>query len=496
MQDSSIITHINTSASSLTEEDVEKWVIPQLLEHYKPKINFLAGRVYGRDAASVARAAFTESAKITIRSALSTFLFKKEHWKGGRNINSYLLISLKRLANKIFSDQAFEKKQSVLLCPACKEFGNKVFLILEDKLLRCRTCTNEIDRLEDEFKLNKVNSYYTERLRIHKLFALHSRHGFRCECGRFIPENFIQRDNVSCPYSKCSFFGPYQDLKEMTHPAALINRTSLSLDATLDNRIEGDVRTRSLSDYIESDEITVESKIAITENFKRELDILSSVIDQQIRMVQRTNSKGTYMQKLMMYEGFKRMVAKFPEEMVSYLVHEKQSSDFPIQSRIFQEYLICIENALPFTIEKHGEINDVISINDPNLDIFDGKSVFNSFIKENGVIPNNTIETYTGLRKFKEYGPCFLGKLLNIVDNKGKSYIKFVKNYSFVDIHLELNENVIPGTEVVVTHYRIPSHYEMKSMVYLQRIRDHLVEKIKVRLNSGAKTVLQFKKAV
>ena len=41
-----------------------------------------------------------------------------------------------------------------------------------------------------------------------------------------------------------------------------------------------------------------------------------------------------------------------------------------------------------------------------------------------------------------------------------------------------MNEDVGPGTPVEVTHYFINSHYEIGPMVYLQRIRKKIVDKI------------------
>lgn len=491
MENTDIISKLNVQAPTLTEEDLDQWVVPQLLEFYRPKINGLATKVYGRDMAGLSRAAFAESARECIRNALNTFFFRKEHWKGGRSVNTYLLLSLKRLATQRYYDMASAKKQTILTCPACREeTGDKVFLFAEDNKQRCRACTSESERLQYEIKKMDPRSSLTQqlsqRMRLHRAFAIHSRHGFKClDCKRFIPENLVQGDVVACPYLRCSYFGETEELAVMAHPAGQVMRQTISLDATKEPRggssLGDSSGTRTLGDLIPDDCIMPEEKIAITQQFEREHKVLTMVIDQQIAMVRRMNASGTFMQKLMMYEAFRRMLHGSPEEMVSYLVHQKQNREFPIQSRIFQEYLRCMEEVLPFSLEKHGEKIDVISINDPVLDIFDGKSEFDAIISESMSIPNNTVETYTGLREFKDHGNCLIGKLLDIQDKStGDSLMSKVTMYSFVNIFLK---DVDPGTEVTVTHYRIPAHYEMKSMVYLQRIRKHIVEKVDVRLN-------------
>lgn len=490
MENIDIIARLDTAAATLTESDLDQWVVPTLLEHYRRRISFLASKVYGFDPSEVARGAFNEMAKGALRNALVTFFFRKEHWKQGRSINSYLLVTLGRLGLQAHNDLVSAKRQNFLICPVCKEFGDKVPLVSEDRQWRCRTCTSEIDRLEDELKKNN-SATVTARLQCHRSFQLHSRRGYRCpDCTRFIPESHVQKNGVECPYLKCSYFGKIEDLEEMAHPSMMATRQNISLDAPIHS--DGMESTKLIGDTIESNGISAETQIVITQTFDREYRLLGTVIEQQIEMVRRMNAKGTYMQKLLMYEAFKRMLAIYPEEMVSYLVHLRQSREFPIQARIFQEYLSCIEEILPFTIEKHGEEIDIMSLNDPNLDIFDGKSIYEAVVNDDGIVPNNTIETYTGLRKFKEHGSCFIGKLLDIVDNKtGASYLRNVDSYSFVDIR---TKGVLPGTAVTVTHYRIPAHYEMKSMVYLQRIRKHIVDKVYVRLNGSKRPIIGSQK--
>src|SRR5690606_12115260 len=101
-------------------------------------------------------------------------------------------------------------------------------------------------------------------------------------------------------------------------------------------------------------------------------------------------------QKLLMYEAFQEMLENFPEEMVSYLVHRKQNSDFPIQSRIFQTYARLMEEALPIDLVINGKKYSILSLTDPFLQLFTGISEFEAVVQDNYVIPNNTVERYVG----------------------------------------------------------------------------------------------------
>jgi hypothetical protein len=90
-------------------------------------------------------------------------------------------------------------------------------------------------------------------------------------------------------------------------------------------------------------------------------------------------------------------------------------------------------------------------------------------------IKNNTKEFYIGGRKAVYTQPYYIGKLLNVIDKTTKkSLISNVSDYSFSKIRIK---DIKPGTEVNVTHLRIPPHYQMGGMVYINRIRKRIVEK-------------------
>jgi hypothetical protein len=358
---------------------------------------------------------------------------------------------------------------------------------------------DELSRLENELAIKKIGHIdsktiisYESKIKLHKIFAVHSRIGYRCpDCSKFIPESACGAYGISCPYDDCMFFGSLAKLEKMAHPVGLSQQINVSLQAPANSSgHHHNVGTQqSFQDFIVADNnADPEVEIEVCQNFIRDLDIVTNVINDQVESIKRVNSVGTMMQKLLMYEAYQRMLKKYPEDMVSYLVHRRQSADFPIQARIFQEYASLMENALPYTIKRNDDIYDVVSLTDPNIQLFSGISEFNATIRWDRTIPNNTTETYTGGRKFKCYGPCFIGMLINVIDTRNNmSMMDMVENYSFVQI--KMKEGVEVGTHVRVKHFRIIPHYEMGGLVYLQRIRKKIVDSVYFKLN-GKKRII------
>lgn len=495
-----ILETINTKPQSITELDLDE-ISSELVKVYRPKLDFLAKKAYGfkssEETPEVVLSSFKEQAKAELKSALFTFLFKSEHWRTGRDVNPYLLTTLNRLGDRISQDLSSVKKTNVPICPLCKEHGQREFLAVESKMLRCQACTKRCDLLTEELVKNRSNMTGPVRINIEakisssKIFALHSRKGYRCpDCSKFIPESANTANGISCPFDSCIFMGNIDALEIMAHPVTLCQRQGVSLQATISESDKGGDLT--LESTLEADVLDADVCIDVHERMENEYAVLCQVIDDQIALIKRTNASSTITQKLLMYEAYKSMVVKYPEEMVSYLVHQKQASEFPLQARIFQEYVSLVENYLPFTMTKGDATIDIVDLTDPNLSLFLGISRYDAVVRSNYTIPNNTPETYTGGRKFKNYGPCFIGKVIDVVDVKSNISLRgSIKEYSFVDITME--PWVPVGTEVHVTHFRIPSHYEMGSLVFLQRIRRQIVDKIYYRLNKKRREVKRNK---
>lgn len=487
MRVSNIIKQINDVASLLSEQDLDEWVVPKLLDHFSPKLNSLAVKAYGTsggECSPVARMAFRERAKSELRASLYCFIFKAEHWRTGRDVNTYLLKSLSRLADRIRWDTESVKKVNALVCPGCKYLKRREFMVPAGTMWKCPECSGELERTQDEInRLKKEGNTFVlkleTRLRLFRAFAMHSRRGYRCpDCSRFIPESCNGEHGICCPYIDCMFSGKVEDLEKMAHPVGLTRRLELSLQTPIDN----DQKGPEIQDTFVAEDIDPDVHMQMCQNLHIELNTLRSVIDDQLNSVKRTNAPGTMLQKCLMYEAYRNMLDQCPEDLVSYLVHQKQTAEYPIQSRIFQEYVKLMQDALPYTIKKGGGDHEVVSLLDPSISLFEGVSMFNAVVRSDYTVPNNTTETYTGGRKFKCYGPCFIGLILDVVDRRdNKSLREYVQEYSFVQI--KMTPDVSPGTPITVKHYRMPSHYEMGPLVYLQRIRKRIVDKVYFKMH-------------
>lgn len=470
----------------MMEEDLDRWVVPKLMEHYDSKLNLLARKAYGdknSETSPIAIKAFKEHAKSELRSAVNTFIFKKEHWKSNRSLNTYLLTCFNRLSDRLYWDQGIAKKKTVPVCPACRSLGNKEILIKESGLLRCKICSKESERLISSLDTPGDDiGLIQSRIKLHSSFALHSRKGRKCpECTRFIPSSLVKDGLMICPFQDCIFIGDSSRADNMTHPMGVSSSYMVSLNSVVKSN-NNSLNETSIQNLLKADVLRPDSRIDMRMRYEYEYQVLSEVINDQVELINRINSQSTIVQKLLMYEAFKYMIQTYPEEMVSYLVHRKQVSEFPLQAKIFQEYVKLMEDYLPFTIEKNGNKIDIVSLTDPNLSLFSGISEFEAIVRDDGSIPNNTKEEYIGGRSFINYGPYFIGKVINIVDvNTGESIRKHIKDYSFQQVNMD--STVKPGQHVAVKHFRIPSHYEMHSLVFLQRIRKNVVDAIYFRIH-------------
>jgi hypothetical protein len=65
---------------------------------------------------------------------------------------------------------------------------------------------------------------------------------------------------------------------------------------------------------------------------------------------------------------------------------------------------------------------------------------------------------------------------LSVTDKLTKNpLLDKVTEYSFSKIKMK---DIDPGTEVIVTHLRIPPHYQMGGMVYINRVRKKIIDRV------------------
>lgn len=469
---------INDRASKLTEDDID-WVVSELMDHFSGRIHSLSTYVYGSEK-GVALAAFKEWAQKTIEKGVKTFIFKNEHWRNGRSIGPYLSTCLTKLADTLKSDIESVKKVSIPICPACKTLNEREFLVYEGKLMRCPTCTKEHARLESKPDRTSVEEY---AYRLRKVFSLHSRKGRRCpSCERFIPESFInasESSRVSCPYDNCSWFGVESELEQMAHPLGQSTGMTVSLNSPISSKNWSNTSDTEMGDMIDAKEVNPDVRMEQAEKYYKEMKIAKEVLAiQQARLECQPRKK--VIKKYLMYQAFQNLLEQDPAAMISYLIHGKSLGERPIQSLIFQRYIQLVENHLPFTIDDEDDEDgsgEVYSLLDSKLNLFLGMSEYQAYVKESGFISNNTHEIFVGA---KCNGPCFIGLLCDVQDESGKSLLSEVEYYTFSCV--KMKNTVSQNTLVKVIHFRIPPHYEMYSLVNLQRTRGRIVQSIRNRL--------------
>ena len=183
-------------------------------------------------------------------------------------------------------------------------------------------------------------------------------------------------------------------------------------------------------------------------------------IEEQINILSFKNNFTT-IHKISCLEAFRNLLNRYPEKFLAYL-NNSRSGGF--QSKIFQEYISILEKKLPIDYTKNKKYFVANSITD--FDLFDGVSVFDAVVSEKLTIKNNTKEFYIGGRNGAISAPYYIGKLLNVISTH--SILDKVESYSFSQIKLK---DVLPNTNVKVMHLRIPPHYQMGGMVYVNNVR-------------------------
>jgi len=327
----------------------------------------------------------------------------------------------------------FEYKNIKYLCPACLTFDKNS--ILEDNFyLKCHLCEEKLKSSKDIKDINFYTAFYK-----------HSKSGFRCkECQRFIPKKENQSDFISCPYLDCCFSGSLKDLKKMHHP--------------------------STKDDIEVKKIQPLSKLK-DNNHK----IISNIIEDQSNRISYSSNNFNLKHRLLVYKAFSNLLDKNTKEMCDYLLNDSRSGGF--QHKIFQEYIYLLEKSLPFIIKKNKKNIVIDNLLDKNLSLFDGISTFEGIVNDSLIIKNETKEFYIGGRKASYTKPYYIGKLLSVINSETKEPMNnFVKDYSFLKINMK---DVAPNTKVIVTHLRVPPHYQMGGMVHVNRVRKNIVDAAK-----------------
>lgn len=348
------------------------------------------------------------------------------------------------------------KKKTEYLCPGCLFLGKENLISIVNKNFKCEECEEGLRGSTDPKKVAFFRTFFK-----------HSKIGYRCQnCERFIPHPSDESPIVSCPYFDCCFVGQWSSLHRMHHPTSESNAEILTLDASQNNE-------KTFKDSIVSGHTDALSQLEIQEDLDNKVKLIRDVIDSQSSSVVYNSSDFTVKHKCLAYQAFNNLLQKYPSEMVSYLLDKSRSGGF--QHKVFQEYIRLLEESIPFSFKKNKSFYKVESLLDDNLHLFDGISSFEALVNDKLEIKNNTQEFYIGGRKASVTRPYYIGKLLSVIEKRSSNVLTGnVVEYSFSKIKMR---DILPGTEIIVTHLRVPPHYQMGGMVYVNRIRKKIVDK-------------------
>jgi hypothetical protein len=411
---------------------------------YNGTINKMSNATYDRS--GVALSAFKSIMKSALDNAYTNYKAKE---KDTDYLDSYLYGTM-RLANLKLVN---ENRTSTLICPGCKENNHIEVLTFTSDGLCCANCFRE-------------SGNDSKNTLLHETFASHSAGGYKCpKCSKFIPDK--ADGNLRCPYSNCSFEGPREACRKMHHPSVKINRTAVS---------------SNLEHFADAVSTGV-TKLSAQEEIDKTYRAINDCIDAQIRILHFRGFPATYVTKLCMYKAFRSALDKFPEEVIPYLSNVgRAGGGSKLQSKILQEFIAHLEQAIPFSYTQKGVVYNITSILDERLCIFDGESLFEAEVNDNFEIPNLTKEIYVGGRSGYYCQPYYMGKLVEVNNAlTGESLLGNVREYSCIKIYMDPLK-VTPGTKVQVKHLRIPPHYQMGGFVYVNRLKKILTEKVQIKL--------------
>jgi hypothetical protein len=389
---------------------------------------------------------FTEVVASKLKDACYSFV---NNGYDPKHIEKYLIGSVHKITKEIKS----EDKKNLYICPCCRFFSEISILDNSGKKLSCFNCLNKLNNSTSEWETKLYSS-----------FENYSRKGYSCpECKNFIPET--NKDLITCPYPRCFFVGEKCNVKQMKHPKIKGN-DEVSFDDS--------------KKFFNSNESSYMNNDLIKDNFNHFLNILNDIIDTQAALVHYKCNESSVVIKSCVYDAYKSMIKKYPNEMVNYLVFLNRGMN--LQNKIFQEFISIFEKKIPYTYNKGLKKITVDDICDKNLHIFDGVSEFNHIVDQNNEIYNMTTELYVGGRKGSYCRNFYIGKVLDVLDiDKNISIMKSVEDYNFFSI--KMKSDIEPGTKVAVKHLRVPPHYQMGALVHINRIRRAIVDKVYIAVN-------------
>lgn len=435
-------------AADLIPEDLQ-WIVPELILSYKEKLRKIAWEVYGES--ELGLASLNKQAVEVVNRAAYTYFFTSKLWANQRSLNTYILTSLNWFKSSLLSQQNATQKHSVPICPAC---GEEV--AYEGKLLRCYQCSKKIEQ----------SGVSILELHLAKTFALHTYKGYRCaQCYHFIPDSAKGKFGITCPFDDCDFSDKVENLVPIVHPVRIkaLKRTGLD-----NGNVEAKVATVNFQ----------QTEFLINENldFDKYLKIIQDIINNQIITANYSCQNLGLLKSLSMYQAFSDLLTSNSQDMLEYLIYNRLP-DYSIYAKIFQQFILKLEERLPYNYQIEGSSRSIHHLLDKDLGIFLGQSEYSAEVQEGGIINNNTKEIYISSKNFKNYGRCFIGKLISVFDDVGNEVV--AKGHDFSKIYTDLTK----GEMVHIIHYRIPAHWDVGGLTTLGKIRRSIIKSIKKRIN-------------
>ena len=419
-------------------------------------------RIYFKNGDQLSLRALKEQLKDELRTGCVTFI---NNGSPMEEINDYLFYIVNASCKKLTAPVV--KHKAEYICPGCVFLGKEYSVLFFNRILYCDECEAEM----------KAHASDPKKEYFFRTFHRHNKNGYRCpDCERFIPHPLDNSSVATCPYFDCFFTGHISNLSKMHHPTSKSNPEKLILDASQDGFL--------LKDNIRSQEADAHTQFEIAEDLRVNVTALKEIIETQSNNAAYSSSDATVRHKQCVYQAFNNLLDRFPAEMSAYLLNTTDSH-MGFQHKIFQEYISLLERTLPFFIIKNKKPIKISTLLDKELCLFDGISVFDAMVNDRLSIKNATSEFYIGGRKASYTKPYCIGKLLNVIERDNKTpLLQYVKEYSFHKIHMR---DVKPGTLVTVTHLRVPPHYGMGGMAYVNRIRKKIVERARLLSCSNQK---------
>ena len=417
-------------------------------------------RIHFKTGDQLSLRALKEQLKDELRTGCVTFI---NNGSPMEEINDYLFYIVNAFCKKQAAPDI--KHKAEYICPGCVFLGKDYNVLYFNKVLYCDECESELKAHSDD---PKKEFFF-------RTFYRHNKSGYRCpDCERFIPHPLDNSSTVTCPYFDCFFSGTTGNLNKMNHPTSKSNPEKLILDASQDGFL--------LKDNIRSQDVDIHTQLEIAEELRDKIRAIKEIIETQSNNAAYSSSGATVRHKQCVYQAFSNLLDRYPAEMTAYIMNTTDSH-MGFQHKIFQEYIYLLENGLPFQIIKNKKPVTIDSLLDKELCLFDGISVFDGVVNDKLAIKNETKEFYIGGRKASYTKPYCIGKLLNVIRRDDKSSLmSHVKEYSFFKIHMN---DIKPGTLVTVTHLRVPPHYGMGGMAYVNRIRKKIVERARAYVSQN-----------